>query len=250
MRRSKDLETFMVACRQADQVADLWQLVLDFFHDRGIVKVSFHSNDTQDTLGMPSRIMADGYTDEWICHYIGDGLSQIDPIPQLTARMNRPFLWSETQHLMRLTEAQREYLDALRATGFGDGLAMRVFGPNMRTAYVGLGFGGPAPDLKTVEIFELQCAAQICHLRYCELTSSEPAAVDSLTPRELEVLDWMAHGKSNGVIADILGISRHTVDTLVRRVFEKLDVNDRTTAAIRGLGSGILQRGHKTHGVT
>ena len=65
-----------------------------------------------------------------------------------------------------------------------------------------------------------------------------PAA---LTPREAEVLTWIARGKSNSVIADILGVSPHTVDTLVRRIYGKLEVADRTTAAIHGIGAGLIQ---------
>ncbi|MEX0367477.1 MAG: LuxR C-terminal-related transcriptional regulator [Ruegeria sp.] len=41
-------------------------------------------------------------------------------------------------------------------------------------------------------------------------------------------------------MADILLLSPHTVDTLVRRIFSKLDVADRTTAAIRGVGAGLI----------
>ena len=51
----------------------------------------------------------------------------------------------------------------------------------------------------------------------------------------------MARGKSTSVIADILGLSRYTVDTITRRMFTKLKVNDRTNAVIRGLGSGLLR---------
>ena len=84
--------------------------------------------------------------------------------------------------------------------------------------------------------------AQIAHLRYCALAESQSARDFGLSPREVEVLEWIATGKSNSVIAEILGISPHTVDTIVRRIFSKLDVNDRTTAAIRGLGAGLLRR--------
>ena len=104
-----------------------------------------------------------------------------------------------------------------------------------------MGFGGPDPGFDAEQIFEVQCAAQIAHIRYCELTEARQSASEPLTPREVEVLRWIAKGKSNSVIADILGISRHTVDTLIRRIYEKLDVSDRTTAAIRGLGSGLVR---------
>lgn len=56
-----------------------------------------------------------------------------------------------------------------------------------------------------------------------------------LTPREAEVLLWVSQGKTNPEIGLILGISPITVRTHVERIFQKLGVPNRTTAAIRAL---------------
>jgi DNA-binding CsgD family transcriptional regulator len=39
-----------------------------------------------------------------------------------------------------------------------------------------------------------------------------------------------------------MGVSRHTVDTIMRRLFGKLDVTDRTRAAVRGLAFGLIDQ--------
>ena len=60
-----------------------------------------------------------------------------------------------------------------------------------------------------------------------------------LTPREAEVLMWVAQGKTNPEAAIILGISAYTVRTHLERVFQKLGVETRHAAgmcAIEGLG--------------
>ena len=54
------------------------------------------------------------------------------------------------------------------------------------------------------------------------------------------MLGWVAGGKSNTVIADILGISAHTVDAHLRRICLKLGVSDRISAAVRGIGIGLI----------
>ena len=49
-----------------------------------------------------------------------------------------------------------------------------------------------------------------------------------ISPRECEVLDLLAEGASNKVIARQLAISPNTVKTHVARLFEKLDAQSRT----------------------
>jgi transcriptional regulator EpsA len=68
----------------------------------------------------------------------------------------------------------------------------------------------------------------------------------ALTRRELEILEWMQKGKSNGEMADILGISHLTVKNHVQKVLRKLGANNRTQAVAKGItlnlsrGSGRL----------
>src|SRR6185369_12266173 len=60
----------------------------------------------------------------------------------------------------------------------------------------------------------------------------EPADIASLglSPRETEVLAWLAHGKSNAEIAGILGLSPATIKHCLERVYGKLDVGTRAAA--------------------
>ncbi|MEP6343970.1 MAG: helix-turn-helix transcriptional regulator [Maricaulaceae bacterium] len=60
-----------------------------------------------------------------------------------------------------------------------------------------------------------------------------------LTTRESEVLSWVAQGKSNIVIAEILGVSHHTIDNYLRRAYAKIGVNNRTLAAVKAISLGL-----------
>ena len=57
-----------------------------------------------------------------------------------------------------------------------------------------------------------------------------------LTSREREVLHWLAGGKTDRDIADILDISPRTVHKHLQRIYEKLGVETRTAAVVRALG--------------
>jgi DNA-binding NarL/FixJ family response regulator len=56
-----------------------------------------------------------------------------------------------------------------------------------------------------------------------------------LTPRVAETLLWLTQGKTNSEIASILGNSESTVKKHVLEIFDKLGVETRTAASLRGL---------------
>lgn len=55
--------------------------------------------------------------------------------------------------------------------------------------------------------------------------------IESLTPRELEVLELVAEPKPSAEVADVLGISIRTVEGHLCLIFRKLRVRNRTAAA-------------------
>jgi NarL family two-component system response regulator YdfI len=63
---------------------------------------------------------------------------------------------------------------------------------------------------------------------------------ESLTGRELEVLDLLAEGLSNKLIAHGLTISEHTVKTHVASIFAKLGASSRTEAVSQAIRRGLV----------
>lgn len=64
--------------------------------------------------------------------------------------------------------------------------------------------------------------------------------IDSLTSRELEVLIQVANGMINKEIATSLNISERTVKNHVSNIFKKIDVSDRTQAAVFAIKNNII----------
>jgi DNA-binding CsgD family transcriptional regulator len=61
-----------------------------------------------------------------------------------------------------------------------------------------------------------------------------------LTPREVDVLRWIARGKTAGEIAAILGIGKRTVDEHTASVVRKLGAANRTHAVVLAIQQGII----------
>lgn len=71
------------------------------------------------------------------------------------------------------------------------------------------------------------------------LKEVNPPANNTLTPRELEVLKFIAEGSNNKTIADRMGITEKTVKSHVSNILGKLYLDDRTQAAIYAIKSGL-----------
>ncbi len=78
---------------------------------------------------------------------------------------------------------------------------------------------------------------------YDGMASSQPgndaAANANLTPRELEVLSYLAKGESNKEIANALGLQVVTIKLHVRGICRKLDAKNRTQAALKARELGL-----------
>jgi len=70
--------------------------------------------------------------------------------------------------------------------------------------------------------------------------SSETSVGDSLSERERDVLRLLARGLTNADIAERLHLSEGTVRNYVSAVLAKLDVSDRTQAAVIALRYGLV----------
>jgi DNA-binding NarL/FixJ family response regulator len=78
-------------------------------------------------------------------------------------------------------------------------------------------------------------------LDHLAAASRQGPAPEALSQREVEVLECMARGESNKLIASTLAISESTVKTHIQSIFQKLGVGDRTGAVTEALKKGVIR---------
>ncbi len=74
-----------------------------------------------------------------------------------------------------------------------------------------------------------------------ELAQADSAAAAPLAPREIQVLGWIARGRTNKEIAQTLGISPDTVRTHRNRIMEKLDLHNAAELTRYAIERGLLE---------
>ncbi|MFN7163291.1 MAG: autoinducer binding domain-containing protein [Hyphomonas sp.] len=205
--------------------------MLSYYHYPPVGAVDF---------GPDIQIYDFGWPPDWVEIYRRADYIHIDPLPRVAAQRTLPFWWSQVESMVQLDAEEKAYLAKAREAGFGPGLAIPVFGPNGRNGYYAAGFGTDGATPGEARIAEIHAACQMAHLRYCDLILAAQPEQVSLSERERQILGYVVRGHSNQMIAAKLDISANTVDTYVRRCFDKLDVRDRVTAGLRGLALGLV----------
>ena len=135
----------------------------------------------------------------------------------------------------------REKIELLRKSNPNDALLIPLFGPGGREGVAFLGFAKNYMINNGIMVNEMGRMFQELHVRVARKIEAQVQTIAPLSDREKTVLYWIAKGKSATSIAAILDVSVASIDTYTRRIFTKLQVNDRISATIIALSNGIIR---------
>jgi LuxR family transcriptional regulator/LuxR family quorum-sensing system transcriptional regulator CciR len=234
-------EDFEAGLEAASTPQELWELLAGFFRGTVVRRVSYLH---LPPLGAPDAgrpwLAAEGFPEALVARYVEERLYRDNPALSHTQRHPEPIYWDEIAQLAPLSEREAAFVEEIRGLDLGAGVGIPVFGPSGRNGQWGLGFVPGVRRLDPPVLREFQTACQLVHLRYCATILPTLRPKPDLSRRETEVLAWVARGKSNTLIGEILGISAHTVNAHLRSIYIKLGVFDRISAAVRGIGIGLI----------
>ena len=143
----------------------------------------------------------------------------------------QPFTWSDLPVADDLAPETRGLMSDYRREGIEDALTIPVSLRAGDLAAFVLSARNARFDVAPAALLKLQLICFALHSRYDALTPADPHR--QLSRRELDVMKLAAIGKTNAEIARELGVSVHTVNTLIRRSYVKLGATNRVEASIK-----------------
>lgn len=230
--------------QETKSLVALWSLAMRFFRSQGFEAGTYILMEQAKTssarvmfsYGVPQGVM-DTYLER-------DGRFH-DPLVRAAMDHGLPQTRSSFHGQFELTPEEAALVAHMLSLEFvdqvADNVVIPVYGPKGHNAACRLDIFKDSQASATRDLDALQMVAQKMHLKALSFRQQEEAEQVALSRRETEILQWVAQGKSNSVIGAILGISAGTVDTYLRRIFDKLQVSDRTTAAIKGVSRGYIR---------
>jgi two-component system nitrate/nitrite response regulator NarL len=125
-------------------------------------------------------------------------------------------------------------VDVLRAAmgGGADGFLIKTVSPEALIQSLQLIMLGE-------KVFPTNLASMLLNMN----AISPPHSICGLSPREQEILQALVTGASNKMIANRLGITEATVKVHLKTLLRKIDVNNRTQAAIWAMNNGFTADG-------
>lgn len=178
---------------------------------------------------------------EYIDRYETENYVDKDPVVTELRHCTSPFSWTDVKSKRRLKRSEKRIIDEASEFGANDGLIIPIL---TLTGSISLFCPcGENPDLspRARRAVELIClyAHEAIKRKLIEIQRDNTPHIP-LTPREREVMKWVAAGKSDYEIGEILSISSGTVKIHVENAKRKLDAFRRTFAIVKAIRCGEI----------
>lgn len=172
----------------------------------------------------------------WTERYFAEEYFLHDPVVQHAMVEQKGFLWQSQSFVVTLDGNGRNFMDEAAQAGLESGFTVPM--PFMAGAAGLFTFTGDRDvEIRQEKLNMLQMAAG--HLHFLRAGAMEKKEF-RLTQRQIDVLNWIADGKSYEMIGDILNISARTVQDHVQKAVDALEVSSREAALIKAYQLGLI----------
>jgi LuxR family quorum sensing-dependent transcriptional regulator len=176
---------------------------------------------------------------ELISAYDSQDMLGDSPVLERLRSSTTPFLFDlGVSNTGRETERQKQTFELFERFDLVRGATFPVC--DMTGGRGSIGFFGARSLLDHQEMLELHMLCTHIYDRMAQIRSKDERLEEPLAERELDCLNWTAAGKTSAEIAQILGLSEHTVNHYLNKVTRKLGSVNRTHAVAKALRMGLI----------
>lgn len=171
-------------------------------------------------------VMLNGWPPEWYERFVRERYYLRDAVTRYAARTTRPFMWNDVpKPFAELPQARKI---AGEAAEFGMRNGFLIPFPTSRGWQSCVSFGATHVDnVSDTDEAALALLAYVAN-KTAKSMLGEPEDAGRLSEREREIVRWIAAGKTNWEISEILSVSESTIEKLLRHARDKLDVVNST----------------------
>ena len=183
---------------------------------------------TQPKVRREDRLSAATWPQNWLEHWHSRNYISADPVVYRLLRRNEPLRWKTVLSAGDFNGAR--IFEEAAAFGMGDGYALPIYSRD--GLVVGISMATDRYALGKQDEASLHMASIYFYAKLEELLPVQlPRVQESkLTPRERECLSWVASGKTDWEISQILNIAEQTVHEYVQNALIKLNATTRAQA--------------------
>lgn len=183
-------------------------------------------------------ILAHSWSKEWGDRYRSQNYFWADPVSRFSLAHHRPFTWVEARAGSPDTRVARQIASEATNVGMVDGLGFPLADPTSVQSVVSLS-SDKTVDLPHSARGLLHMVCIYCEMHAVELTKAADRQ-GHLTPKEKEILQWMAAGKSRWETSRILSVSDRTVETHLKNASQRLGTSSTTQTIALALYSRLI----------
>ena len=183
------------------------------------------------------------YPATWVERYGESRYDRIDPVLARAVGTMLPFTWTIDSLRQPAPRKLNAFLDEAAQAGIRRGVTIPIHDRQGKASSLTLAEFGAEPGFQECidrHQHALHLVALHLHARLREDERPQPQARPTLTPREIDCLQWAAKGKSASDIAEIMRISRRTVVFHTENAKQKFGVATLPQAIARGLMHDII----------
>jgi LuxR family quorum sensing-dependent transcriptional regulator len=178
----------------------------------------------------------------WYERYTRNDYLHSDPVIRKLRSTTMPVVWSEAPYDPSSDRLADAVMNEAREFRLRNGLSVPIY--TLSGDQAGVSFGGEHFELSEDDKAALHLIAIYGHARVCALRCPGGGArskrVARLSPREIEILQWVAASKTSAEIGERLHISYATVETYIQRACIKLDAASRTQAVAEAIRAHLI----------